>query len=306
MQDAFALMEKAIDSDLTVLISGETGTGKELVAKAIHYNGRRKDKPLVVQNCAAIPQNLLESELFGHVKGAFTDAIKDRKGLFESADNGTLFLDEIGDMSQDLQARLLRVLEDGEIKRVGDTHSKRVDVRIISATNRNLWEEVSAGRFREDLYYRLSAFPIVLPPLKERINDIPALAAHFLKECNRTMKKSITGFNSEAMSLLMDYPWPGNVRELENEIKRAATLADDNEIITPSMLSDKIKGVVFALQAGDDKPAPLKAMIEKVERSLILKALNRHNGNVTRTAVEIGISRVALQKKMKKYRLREE
>ena len=313
MEEVFALIEKAIDSDITVLIIGETGTGKELVARAIHYNSKRKDKPFVVQNCAAIPQNLLESELFGHVKGAFTGAIQNKKGLFESTDDGTLFLDEIGDMSQDLQARLLRVLEDGEIKRVGDTHSKLVDVRIIAVTNKNLWEEVSAGRFREDLYYRLTAFPITLPPLRERSDDIPALAAHFLKKCNKSMKKSITGFDSEAMLLLMDYPWPGNVRELENEIKRAAALADDNEIITPFILSDKIKGVVSELQVGDDKttslgfkPQPMKTMMEKVERSLIKKALKRNGGNVTRTAIDLNISRVTLQKKMKKYRLREE
>lgn len=172
------MMGKAIESDLTVLISGETGTGKELVARAIHYNSRRKDKPFVAQNCAAIPQNLLESEFFGHVKGAFTGAVRDKRGLFEQANGGTLLLDEIGNMSFELQARLLRVLEEGRIKRVGETNSKQVDVRIISATNKNLWEEASVGQFREDLYYRLAVFPITLPPLRERGNDIHVLANH--------------------------------------------------------------------------------------------------------------------------------
>jgi DNA-binding NtrC family response regulator/ligand-binding sensor domain-containing protein len=306
MQQVFALMEKAIDSDLTVLISGETGTGKELVARAIHYNSIRKDGPFVVQNCAALPENLLESELFGHVRGAFTHAVKDKKGLFEVAHGGTLFLDEIGDMSVELQSRMLRILEDGEIRRVGDTRSVRVNVRVIAATNKDLREEISAGRFREDLYYRLAVFPITLPPLRERPDDIPILVKHFLERYNLMMKRVVAGCSPEAMFLLTDYPWPGNVRELENEIKRAITLVRDNEPITPHILSLRIRSHFSQTHIGDTENASLQSAMEIYERRLISEALRRNEKNVTRTAEKLGISRVTLQKKMIKYLLREE
>ncbi|HID92978.1 MAG TPA: tetratricopeptide repeat protein, partial [bacterium (Candidatus Stahlbacteria)] len=240
MQKVYALIDKVTKVDIPVLILGETGTGKELVARTIHYNSKRRESQFVPINCGAIPEDLLESELFGYVKGAFTEAARDKPGLFEEADQGTIFLDEIGDMSLKLQAKLLRVLENGEVRRLGDTRSRKVDVRIISASNKDLKKETQLGKFREDLYYRINVMAINLPPLRERKEDIPLLASHFLNRFAEKEKKEIKGFASGAMELLTSYDWPGNVRELKNEIERAVTLST-RKLIAVNVLSDKIK-----------------------------------------------------------------
>ncbi|MDY0040596.1 MAG: sigma 54-interacting transcriptional regulator [Desulforhabdus sp.] len=240
------LCEKAIESDITVLIKGETGTGKELIARCIHYNGRRKDKLFLTQNCGALPETLLASELFGYRKGAFTGAYKDKKGLFEIAHGGTVFLDEVGEMSAMMQASLLRVLQEGEIKPLGAELPKNVDVRIISATNRSLEDDVKNGRFREDLYYRLSVFPIDLPPLRERSGDIPVLAMHFVKEFNKKNNQAIRGISPKALQTITRYPFPGNVRELQNEIERAMAMAQNRSQIELEHLSDKLRTACVA------------------------------------------------------------
>jgi two-component system response regulator PilR (NtrC family) len=228
MRQVFHLMEKAIESPITVVILGETGTGKELVARSIHYNSPRKDQAFVVQNCGALPESLLESELFGHKRGAFTGAVADKKGLFEVAHGGTIFLDEVGDTPPALQVRLLRVLQEGEIRRLGELKPIKVDVRVIAATHKDLKEEIKAGKFREDLFYRIYAFPIPIPPLSERNGDIPVLVDHFLKKYNQRLGKNCR-LSSDCLDLLEKYPFPGNVRELENEVVRALTLATEEE-----------------------------------------------------------------------------
>ena len=214
----------------TILITGESGTGKELVARALHYNSDRAQNPFVPVNCGAIPENLLESELFGHAKGAFTDAIRTKKGLFEEADGGTLFLDEIGELPAQLQVKLLRVLQDGEIRRIGESKPIQIDVRIVAATVKDLTKEVNEGRFRDDLFYRLNVLPIHIPPLRERKEDIPLLTAHFIKKYSQAMNKNVGGIDSKALEALMNYKWYGNVRELENTIERAIVLADGENI----------------------------------------------------------------------------
>ena len=242
MEKVFYLMEKAIESPVSVLIQGETGTGKELVARSIHYNGPRKEKSFVAQNCAALPEGLLESELFGHKKGAFTGAVADKKGLFEIAHKGTIFLDEIGDTPLPLQVRLLRVLQEGEIRRLGEGVPLKVDVRVIAATHRDLKAEMEAGRFREDLYYRILIFPIPLPPLRERKGDIPLLTEHFLRKYSQRLGKECR-ISPECLAFLDTYTFPGNVRELENEIARAMTLAPDRGSISSEYLSDAVRQV---------------------------------------------------------------
>jgi DNA-binding NtrC family response regulator len=300
MQKVFYLMEKAAESPVTVLIHGETGTGKELVARSIHYNSSRKEKPFVAQNCAALPEGLLESELFGHRKGAFTGAVLDKKGLFEVAHRGTIFLDEIGDTPPPLQVRLLRVLQEGEIRRVGDVSPTRVDVRVIAATNRDLKTEIEAGRFREDLYYRIQAFPIPLPPLRERKGDLPMLVEHFInKYCHRLEKQC--RLSPECLSIIETYAFPGNVRELENEIFRAMTLASDGGTITPDFFSDGLR------QEGTAplnlKDGTVHAITDRLERTLIKEALEECRGNRTRTAEKLGLSRRGLLNKIKRYGL---
>ncbi|MCS6838661.1 MAG: sigma 54-interacting transcriptional regulator, partial [Bdellovibrionaceae bacterium] len=240
MQALYNLLDKIKTADSTVLIQGENGTGKELIAKSIHYNSPRKDKPFVVQNCSAFNDNLLESELFGHVKGAFTGAVRDKKGLFEVADKGTFFLDEIGETSPQMQVKLLRVLQEGTFTPVGSTEQKKVDVRIIAATNRNLREMVEKGTFREDLYYRLNVISIRVPPLRERKEDIPLLVEYFLQKICETQNCPRKTITKRAMEILYDYAWPGNVRELQNEIERIVVLSGDETKITPEMLSPKI------------------------------------------------------------------
>ncbi len=301
MKTIFKQLERVIDTRATIHIEGETGTGKELVASAVHYQGKRRDKLFVASNCAAMPENLLESELFGHKKGAFTGADRDKKGLFAVADGGTLFLDEIADMSLPLQAKLLRVLQEGEVRPVGSTRSKIVDVRIISATNKDLEKEVECGRFRQDLYYRLHVFPIRLPPLRERREDIPLLARHFMTKYVAEIKKDVAGISQPAMDQLVTYSWPGNVRELENEIQRLIITCDEGGFIQPEHLSPRIRQVEGIVDRIGPRRGTLKEMMEQVERYLLREALREHGGNKTRTAVTLGITREGLHKKLSKF-----
>ncbi len=301
MRDVFKQVEKVIDTRATVCIEGETGTGKEVIASAIHYQGRRRDKLFVAQNCAAVPEHLLESELFGHKRGAFTGADHDKKGLFEIADGGTLFLDEIGEMPMSLQAKLLRVLQEGEIRAVGATMHKSVDVRILCATNRSLEKEVERGAFRQDLFYRLRVFPLRLPALRERREDIPLLVDHFLRKYTLEMNKNIAGVTPEALDQLSSYSWPGNIRELENEVQRLVIQCDPNDFITPDLLAPAVRKVEGLVGRVAPKKGTLKDMIEEVERWLLQEALRDHGGNKTRTAETLGITREGLHKKLSKY-----
>jgi Nif-specific regulatory protein len=296
-----AQIAKVADTRVSVLVEGETGSGKELVAAALHYRSRRQDRLFVAQNCAALPETLLESELFGHKRGAFTGATEDRKGLFELADGGTLFLDEVTEMPLGLQAKLLRVLQEKEVRPVGATHPKHVDVRIVAATNRTMEREVAEGRFREDLYYRLNVFPLRVPPLRERHGDVPLLAGHFLARYAGDMGKSVAGYSEAAMTLMTAYEWPGNVRELENEVQRLVIEVDTGASVTPDLLSAKIRRAEGVL-AGARVPrqgAPLKDMVDQVERHLVSEALRAHGNNKTRAAKALGITREGLHKKLK-------
>ncbi len=294
MQAVHRLVQRAAASEIPVLIVGETGTGKELIAQAIHYAGPRHDALFVPQNCAAVPHELLESILFGHRKGAFTGAASDQKGLFEVADGGTIFLDEIGEMSPAMQAKLLRVLQESEYLRVGDTAARRVDVRVISATNRNLAEEIRGGRFREDLYYRINTFEITVPPLRDRREDIPLLAKHILAQWEHESGRRLNGISDEAMEALMEYAFPGNVRELQNEIKRAATLADDGEPIIRGLLSARLQQ-----SAADDASTDLRAAVREFERQFVTTLLSRNQSNISQTARDLGMTRAGLQRKLK-------
>jgi len=302
MREIFELIRRVCDVKTPVLILGESGTGKELVARAIHRNGSRRGAPFVAVNCGAIPGNLLESELFGHVRGAFTDASADRAGLFEEAHGGTLFLDEIGEMAPALQVKLLRVLQEGEVRRVGAQRPTKVDVRIISATSRDLGEEVAAGRFREDLFFRLNVFGITLPPLRERLEDVPLLVGHFLEKHGAALGKPGVRVSPEALQLLMEYGWPGNVRELENCIERGIILSD-GEVISPDVLPDGIQGGGHrgpTLPGGDDQLSIKKAE-ERLEREFIRRALDKTGGNRTHAARLLEISHRALLYKLKEY-----
>ncbi|MBI3603773.1 MAG: sigma-54-dependent Fis family transcriptional regulator [Nitrospirae bacterium] len=296
MQEVFDLIRRVADSPTNVLITGESGTGKELVAKAIHYNSERRDAPFVPVNCAAIPEALIESELFGHVKGSFTDAKADKRGLFEEAQKGTLFLDEISELPLMLQAKLLRAIQEREIRRVGATRSVPVDVRIIAATNLTLTEEVKAKRFREDLYYRLNVIEIRLPPLRERREDIPMLVEAFLKKCAEASRKTLQGMSEPALALLMDFPWPGNVRELENVIERAVTLARGEKIL-PEDLPPAVQGTRGerkVLDEAADRILPL----QEVEKEYILRILEKTGGNKYQAAQTLGIDRKTLYRKL--------
>lgn len=303
MQNLYALLDKIKGAESTVLVQGENGTGKELIAKAIHYNSVRKDKPFVIQNCSAFNDNLLESELFGHMKGSFTGAVRDKKGLFEMADKGTFFLDEIGDTSPTMQVKLLRVLQEGTFIPVGAVEPKRVDVRILAATNRNLKDMVEQGTFREDLYYRLNVINIRVPPLRERKEDIPILSEFFLNKVQGEghMKKVLT---KRALEKLYDYAWPGNVRELQNEMERLIVLAGDETKITADMLSPKI---IDASEKGKVQGArvhgKLKDALEDLEREMIKEGLRRTGWNKSKLAKELGISRAGLIMKVEKYGL---
>ena len=286
-------------SEASVLIQGESGTGKELVASAIHHNSPRKSRPFIKVNCAALPETLLESELFGHEKGAFTGAAGPRKGRFERADNGTLFLDEIGEMAPATQAKILRVLQEREFEPVGGTRSIRVDTRILSATNRNLEKEIKADRFRDDLYYRLNVVTITVPPLRERLSDIPLLAEHFLNHYAAKNHRTFKGIVPQTMDLLMQYSWPGNVRELENVIERAVIMARGDRIETehlPRSINDRASAAT-----GHSPILPSGRSLKEVEKEMILKTLDDMSGNRTQTAKILGISRRTLQLKLKEY-----
>ncbi len=303
LREVFALCEKVMDSDITVLIEGETGTGKELVARTIHHNGLRSKRNFVSQNCGGIPDTLLASELFGHRKGAYTGAFSDKRGLFQFADGGTVFLDEVAEMSTAMQTSLLRVLQEGEVKPLGSNQNDKVNVRVISATNKDLAEEVKQGRFREDLYYRLSVFAIHLPPLRERDGDISLLAKHFLNEFAKKTKKDAKQLSRDALDCLEAYRFPGNVRELENEIERAMAMAGDEDIIQVSHLSEKLQGPLVVGSHAVDTRGSLKERTEALEVVVLKECLKRHRGNKTKVAKELGLSRNGLMKKMKRYSL---
>ncbi|UCE86040.1 MAG: sigma 54-interacting transcriptional regulator [Deltaproteobacteria bacterium] len=304
LQALFGLLQRAAGSRATILLTGETGTGKELFARAIHLHGPRRSRSFVPVNCAAFPDTLLESELFGHVRGAFTGADRDKKGLFDAADGGTLFLDEIGETSPALQAKLLRTLQEGEVRPIGGTRVRRLDVRVVAATNRDLRGEVERGRFREDLYYRLSVFPIVVPPLRKRPEDILPLARHFLSLHGRRERKAGCTLSSEARDLLLAYAWPGNVRELENEIQRAVALAEPHQTITPDLLSPRLIGFLEPVQAAARPGDTLRERLGRIEAWLIRRQLDAHGGRRAETARRLGITREGLYKKMKRYGIR--
>lgn len=303
LREVLKQVEKVQGTRATVCIEGETGTGKELIASLIHYQSPRRDKLFVAQNCAAVPETLLESELFGHKKGAFTGADSEKKGLFEVADGGTLFLDEIGEMALGLQAKLLRVLQESEIRPIGSTQPKRIDVRIICATNRSLEKEVQEGRFRQDLYYRLKVYPIRLPALRERREDIPLLAEHFMKKYAQELKKPVAGIAPAALSQLASYGWPGNIRELENEIQRLCIQVEPSQFIVPELLASHLRQAESMIDRIAPKKGPLKDMLEEVERFLLLQCLREHDGNKTRAAETLGITREGLHKKLARFGL---
>jgi DNA-binding NtrC family response regulator len=311
MQNVYRLIAKCAPTNSTVMLTGESGTGKELIARAIHYNSLRKDKPFVAVDCNSLSENLLESEMFGHVKGAFTGAVVNKKGMFEVAGSGTLFLDEIGNVSLTTQAKLLRVIQEREFKAVGDTRTQSANFRLLTATNKDLKAMVAEGTFREDLYYRINIFPIQVPPLRERLDDIPPLAFHFLNVFSEELGKKVTEFSEGAMSALMHHDWPGNVRELENTIHRAVILATDkvvrqahlaNIIDAPAKLdvdvprtSDELKRI---------KKVTREKSVESIEKLFVLEALKRNAWNVTKSAEETGMQRANFQALMKKYDIR--
>lgn len=297
IREVLELAGRVAGSDTTILITGESGTGKELLAKGIHYNSPRLHGPFVAVNCAAIPEHLLESELFGHVRGAFTGAVRDKAGKFELADGGTLFLDEIGDLRIDLQAKLLRVLQDRQIDRVGGSRPVSVDVRVVAATNKDIEREVRNGAFREDLYYRLSVIPLHMPPLRERKDDIPLLINHFLRKFNPAQDITL---DHESLSALTAYGWPGNVRELENVIERASVLKRGASL-TLSDLPDKIKKEKASVENIVLNLPDEGIRLEDLEKNLIIKALERNKGNQTRAAEYLGITRPTLIYRMEKY-----
>jgi Nif-specific regulatory protein len=298
-----AQLDKVVDTKVSVLIDGETGSGKELIAASVHYRSRRRDKLFVGQNCAAMPENLLESELFGHKKGSFTGAHEEKKGLFEIADGGTLFLDEVTEMPLSLQSKLLRVLQEGEIRPVGATAERKVNVRIVAATNRNLEKEVAEGRFREDLYYRLKVFPLRVPPLRERREDVPLLAEHFLTRYSAEMGKPAAGFSQQTMELLQSYAWPGNVRELQNEVQRLVIQIEPGAFITPDLLSPRVRQVEGMLDKVKPAKGTLKEMMDQVERWLLIEALREYENNKTAAAKGLGITREGLHKKLRGFGL---
>ena len=288
------------ESRANVLITGESGTGKEMVARAIHYNSPRREQPFVALNCAAIPETLLESELFGHVKGAFTGAVSNRVGRYAQADRGTLFLDEIGDMPLATQAKILRVLQERAFEPVGGAQTRAVDVRIVAATNKNLMAAVQDGSFREDLYYRLNVFPILLPPLRDRRDDIPDLAIHFMTTLNAEMGKKVNGFTPAALKAMQGYDWPGNIRELQNCVERALILAKSEKIDEADL-----PRLLFSSQQSQSNgprfPLDLDSEIERLERSLIVAALNRSDGVQVQAAQLLGINERSLWHRIKKY-----
>ncbi len=313
MQDIFKMVRKVAASPTSILIRGESGTGKELIATAIHRASDRVDGPLIMVNCTAIPENLFESELFGHEKGSFTGAHASKPGRFELASGGTLFLDEVGELPRELQVKLLRVLQERSFERVGGIRPIEVDVRLIAATNVDLEELVKNGEFRDDLYYRLNVVPIVLPPLRQRIEDIPSLCAHFLDKFNRKLSREVASIGPAAASVLERYPWPGNIRELENMMERVILLLE-SDTVTIEDLPPHIREIrrpageaeVALPQEGESLKEVVRVHTEELERDLILRALEKAGWNVTHTAQRLGISRKGLQLKMRDYGLRRE
>ncbi|MDO8140074.1 MAG: sigma-54 dependent transcriptional regulator [Candidatus Brocadiales bacterium] len=308
IQKVLDMVSRVALSTATVLITGESGTGKELVARAIHFTGNRKDEKFVVINCATLSENLLESELFGHMKGAFTGAIKDKKGLFEEADGGTLFMDEIGDIPKSVQAKILRVLQEGEFISLGDTATKKVDVRIIAATNQDLLQRVQEKEFREDLYYRLNVINIKMPPLRDRKEDVPLLVKHFIEKYNKKENRQVKGISPEVEKEFYGYNWPGNVRELENVIERAITLTNE-DVISLNVILPLVKKEGISVDIGDEllsqpyKEARRKAL-DAFNIKYITNALNKNSGNVTNAAKESEIERQYLQRMLKRYNIK--
>jgi two-component system NtrC family response regulator len=312
MQEIYRLIAKVAPTNSTVLITGESGTGKELIARAIHYNSTRKDRQFVPVDCAVLSENLLESELFGHIKGSFTGAIVTKPGLFEVADGGSLFLDEIGNISLAMQSKLLRVIQEREFTPVGGTKLKKVDIRLIAATNQDLPEKIKEGTFREDLFYRLNIVPIQLPPLRERTEDIPFLVLHFLKKFCQEMGKNPKALSPAALKLLTDYSWPGNVRELENTIERAVIMTDE-EVLLPQHFPfpprESRDGITFSVPRTSEELKELKRhlrdkAVEEAERLFVLGALTRNDWNVTRSAKDVGMLRPNFQALMRKHNIR--
>jgi len=308
MQNVYRLIARCAPTNSTVMLRGESGTGKELIARAIHYNSLRKDKAFVPVDCTTLSESLLESELFGHVKGSFTGAVSNKKGLFEVAEGGTLFLDEIGNISPATQAKLLRFIEEREFKAVGDIRTQAVNVRLITATNKDLEAMVADGSFREDLYYRINVFPIEIPPLRQRRDDIPALAMHFLKIFSEETGRKVSEFSAGAMNLLMNYDWPGNVRQLENVIHRAVILANDDVIRQGHLvdLIDMLPRIDLEVPRTSEELKHVKKLareksVETVEKNFVLSALKRNGWNVTRSAEDTGMQRSNFQALMKKY-----
>jgi two-component system response regulator AtoC len=312
MRAVYRLLEKAAGVDATVLLTGETGTGKELAARAIHYQSARRERRFVPVNCGALPGELVESELFGHARGAFTGAAAAKAGLFEEAQGGTLFLDEVGELPLPAQVKLNRVLQEKEIRRVGDTRAIAVDVRVIAATHRDLREEVKAGRFREDLFYRLHVFTVTLPPLRERPDDVPLLAAHFLEKHARALRRSIRGFAPEAVRALVAHRWPGNVRELENVVERAVAVAGGELILPEDLPPDLAEGAALGPPppAGALAAVPYKDAVEeareKASRDYLVALMTEFGGNVTRAAERAGMERESLHRLLRRHGLRSE
>jgi DNA-binding NtrC family response regulator len=311
MQNVYRLIARCAPTNSTVMLRGDSGTGKELIARAIHYNSLRKDKAFVPVDCTTLSEGVLESELFGHVKGSFTGAVSNKKGLFEMAEGGTLFLDEIGNISLSTQAKLLRFIEEREFKAVGDTRTQAVNIRLITATHKNLEAMVADGSFREDLYYRINIFPIEIPPLRERRDDIPALAFHFLNVFSKEVDHKVIEFSAGAMNLLMNHDWPGNVRELENVVHRAVILANDEIIRQGHLVNliDMLPRVDLDVPRTSEELKHIKKMareksVENVERHFVLGALKRNGWNVTRSAEDTGMQRSNFQALMKKYDIR--
>lgn len=307
IQKVFRIIEKIAASDSTILIYGETGTGKGLAARAIHINSKRAHKPFVSINCGAIPENLLESELFGHVRGAFTGAVVNKTGKFERANNGTIFLDEIGDMSPELQVKVLRVLEEGEFEQVGGDKTIKVDIRVIAATHRNLEERVEKGLFREDLFYRLCVIPLTLPPLRHRKRDIPLLTAHFFNNFNEKNNRNVEGFSEEAFKILTAYSWPGNVREIKNLVERMVVLKQEGRI-EPYDLPAKIRGTTeIPLEEPPveitDEGICLNTAVTEFEKALILQSLQKAKGVKNEAAKLLNLKRTTLVEKIKRYHL---
>lgn len=292
-------VELVAPSNVSVLVLGESGTGKELIARAIHFKSERRDQKFIAQNCASLPESLLESELFGYKKGAYTGATHDRPGLFEVANEGTLFLDEIGDLSLSSQAKILRALQDGEIRRIGDNKSRKVDVRILSATNKNLQEQIQKGLFREDLFYRLNVVTIKIPPLRDRKDDIPLLARHFLSLFTGRLGRKHVGFEPNALEVLSAYSWPGNVRQLKNEAERLAILMGDGEAVGAGQISEVIQQAALLKGGGSD--SKMKDSLDAIQRKMIMDALEKYKWNKTRAAEDLGITRRGLLKMIDRF-----